>query len=99
MGLYLLHFVTISSWNKIRVEGNEKSGPYVLFLPQFLLADVTKRPAEPNVHGIPMTYEAALYPSGWTKIQPSAFIIYLKEQVYVCSSLLLIMSEYAKSQA
>jgi hypothetical protein len=86
MGLNLLHFVTVSSWNKVQVKGNEKPGPHVLFLFQFVLADVMKWPAEPKVHGIPMTYEAALYPLGWTEIQPSTFITHLKGEGRVSSS-------------
>jgi hypothetical protein len=61
IGLNLRHFVTISSWNKVQVKGNEKPGPHVSFLLQFVIADVTKQPAEPKVHGIPETYAAAQY--------------------------------------
>lgn len=54
MGLFLLHFVMVSFWNKVQVAGNE------LLLPQL----VTKRPAVPEARGIPMTCEAARFPSG-----------------------------------
>jgi hypothetical protein len=60
MGLFLLHFVTLSSWNKVQMEGNEK----LRLLELFLLTAVMQKPAEPQVHGIPVTYEAALSPLG-----------------------------------
>lgn len=80
MGLYLLHLVTIFSSNRVQVEGNEKPRSHALFLLLVVFADLMKRPAEPEVHEIPVTYEAALYPLGWTKTQPSTFIIDLKGQ-------------------
>jgi hypothetical protein len=60
MGLFLLHFVMVSFWNKVQVVGNEMPGPHELFLPQV----VTKRPVVPEVHGTPMTCEAAHFPLG-----------------------------------
>jgi hypothetical protein len=35
-------------------------GPHELLLPQLVM----KRPAVPEVHGIPMTYKVAHFPSG-----------------------------------
>jgi hypothetical protein len=51
MGLFLLHFVMVSFWNKVQAAGNEMTAPHELFLPQF----VTKRPVVPEVRDIPMT--------------------------------------------